>query len=94
MPTVVLEAMSYSLPIIVTDTGATTEMVDQQNGYIIEKSSVKSLKDAISQYFVLNENARQRLSEKSYQRVQENFTWSVVARKHLELFIKLASTNS
>ncbi|MBV6453109.1 MAG: Glycosyltransferase Gtf1 [Bacteroidia bacterium] len=94
MPTVVLEAMSYSLPIIVTDTGATTEMVDQQNGYIIEKSSVKSLKDAISQYFVLNENARQRLSEKSYQRVQENFTWSVVAREHLELFIKLASTNS
>jgi glycosyltransferase involved in cell wall biosynthesis len=94
MPTVVLEAMSYSLPIIVTDTGATTEMVDQQNGYIIEKSSVISLKDAISQYFVLNENMRKRLSEKSYQRVQENFTWPVIARKHLELFRKLTSQNS
>ncbi len=90
MPTVVLEAMSYSLPIIVTDTGATTVMVDSLNGYIIEKSDVKSLKDAISMYFVLNEQAKKRLAEQSYLRVKEKFTWPVIAQQHLELFQQMA----
>lgn len=86
MPTVVLEAMSYSLPVIVTDTGATTVMVDSLNGYIIEKSDVKSLKDAISMYFVLNEQAKKRMAEQSYMRVKEQFTWPVIAQQHLDLF--------
>ena len=86
MPTVVLEAMSYSLPVIVTDTGATTVMVDSLNGYIIEKSDVKSLKDAISMYFVLNDQAKKRMAEQSYIRVKEKFTWPVIAQQHLELF--------
>lgn len=94
MPTVVLEAMSYLLPIIVTDTGATTVMVDHQNGYIIEKSDVRSLKDAISMFFILPEDSRKRLAEKSYQRVQENFTWEVIAKKHLDLFNNLSSQNT
>jgi len=40
MPTVVLEAMSYKLPIIVSDTGATAELVDDSNGWLIEKNNV------------------------------------------------------
>jgi glycosyltransferase involved in cell wall biosynthesis len=86
MPTVVLEAMSYSLPIIVTDTGATTEMVNASNGFIIEKANVNSLKNAILQFYALPVAAKQELGEKSYLHVRNNFTWEVIARKHVALF--------
>src|SRR6185436_12668093 len=54
MPTVVLEAMAYGLPIIVTDTGATRQLVDDTNGFIVEKKSVESLKSAILKYAALH----------------------------------------
>ncbi len=90
MPTVVLEAMGYSLPIIVTDTGATTEMVDDNNGYIIEKANVKSLKNAIVQFYQLESEKKKLMSEYSYEKVKNNFTWSVVAQKHFALFKSIA----
>jgi glycosyltransferase involved in cell wall biosynthesis len=91
MPTVVLEAMSYSLPIIVTDTGATTDMVNADNGYIIEKSNVQSLKDAIKSYFDLTQSAKQQMAEQSYHKVASQFTWNIIAQKHAALFRQLAS---
>lgn len=86
MPTVVLEAMGYGLPIIVTDTGATKEQVDDSNGFIIEKKNVQSLKDAIKKYIALSEQEKKSLSEASYQKVKQKFTWQHVAQKHVELF--------
>ena len=86
MPTVVLEAMAYGMPIIVTDTGATTEMVDGANGYIIEKKDVSSLKKAIINYMNLDPAGRKLLSESSYSKVKNNFTWKIVSDKHIELF--------
>ncbi len=86
MPTVVLEAMAYSLPIIVTDTGATTEMVDDNNGYIINKADVTSLVNAIVQFYQMNPTKKKQLADYSYKKVHDNFTWSVIAQKHYELF--------
>ncbi|MBL0340389.1 MAG: glycosyltransferase family 4 protein [Bacteroidetes bacterium] len=89
MPTVVLEAMAYGMPIIVTDTGATTEMVDTTNGYIIEKKDVQSLKNAILNYINLDPEKRRSMSETSYSKVKNNFTWKIVSEKHLQLFSKI-----
>ncbi|MEP7168719.1 MAG: glycosyltransferase family 4 protein [Bacteroidota bacterium] len=86
MPTVVLEAMGYGLPIIVTDTGATRQLVDDSNGFIIEKKNVPSLKTAILQYASLNQEERKKLSETSYSKLKNNFTWTIVAQQHYELF--------
>jgi len=86
MPTVVLEAMAYGMPIVVTDTGATSELVNGENGYLIEKNNVRALKSAIQQFFQLHAEQRQQLSKKSYDKVVANFTWQVVAKKHAELF--------
>jgi len=86
MPTVVLEAMGYGLPIIVTDTGATRQLVDDTNGFIVEKKSVESLKSAILKYAALHIDERKKLSEASYNKLKNNFTWQIVAQKHFELF--------
>lgn len=91
MPTVILEAMSYGMPIIVTDTGATTELVDHTNGFIIEKNNPSALKNAIKRFYQFELEKRKALSERSVIRVEESFTWNVVAQKHFELFKDFSS---
>lgn len=91
MPTVILEAMGYGLPVIVTDTGATKQLVDETNGFIIEKKNVSSLKYAILKYAELNIDERKKLSETSYDKLKNNFTWQIVARQHYELFKTIAN---
>lgn len=94
MPTVVLEAMSYSMPIIVTDTGATSELVDSSNGHLISKNNIEELKKAIISFYNLSIEERNILGNISLVKVKNKFTWNLVAKKHLELFEKMSSFNN
>lgn len=82
MPTVVLEAMSNGLPVIVSNVGATAELVNQTNGFLIKKNSVKELKKAIVQFTKLSHKEREGLGKNSLQKVKEEFTWNKVAERH------------
>ena len=86
MPTVVLEAMASGMPIVVSDTGATAELVSSENGYLIEKNNVRALKWAIQRFYQLSPAERLKLSEASYAKVCREFTWSKIAGMHLDLF--------
>lgn len=86
MPTVVLEAMSHGLSIIVSDVGATKLMVDDSNGKLIQAGSINALVDALKWYSRLDFESRSKLSENSYVKVSENFTWEKIARDHVDLF--------
>jgi glycosyltransferase involved in cell wall biosynthesis len=89
MPTVVLEAMSYGMPVIVSDVGATSELVSTDNGYLIPKNDTGILKKTILAFYNLKEEERKRLSENSYQKVLKNFTWEKIAEKHIQVFKQL-----
>jgi glycosyltransferase involved in cell wall biosynthesis len=86
MPTVVLEAMMAGMPIIVSDTGATAEQVDQSNGFLVEAGNIRALKTAIQQLYSYTPEQRKALSEKSISKVMERFTWEKAAKQHLDLF--------
>ncbi len=92
MPTVVLEAMAGGMPIVVSDTGATSELVNSGNGFLIEKNNIRSLKSAIQQFFQLRPEQRKMLSINSYEKVCARFTWPVVAKQHAELFNTFSTT--
>ncbi|MCB0803715.1 MAG: glycosyltransferase family 4 protein [Flavobacteriales bacterium] len=47
MPTVVLEAMSRGLAVIASDVGATSELVDSQNGWLFKPGNNLELRQAI-----------------------------------------------
>lgn len=94
MPTVILEAMSYAMPVVVTDVGATAELVSEQNGFLIKKNDVSDLKKAILAFYKLNETERKKLSESSYSKVKNQFTWEKIAEKHIQLFKTLKGLNS
>jgi glycosyltransferase involved in cell wall biosynthesis len=86
MPTVVLEAMAKQLPIIVTDTGATAEQVDESNGFLIQKNNVPELKKALLKFYDLQSDKKNKMGLNSHQKVLQNFTWEKVAEKHHQLF--------
>jgi glycosyltransferase involved in cell wall biosynthesis len=91
MPTVVLEAMARSLPIIVTDVGATRELVDESNGFIVAKRNPADLARRIEQMLEMSESGRRALGRASWERVQARFTWRRVADAHMELFQSVAA---
>lgn len=86
MPTVVLEAMSYKMPVIVTDVGATAEQVSRENGYLIDKNSPEQLRDTLLHFHQLPTDKKQDLAEAARKKLEDNFTWKVVGEKHHELF--------
>lgn len=89
MPTVILEAMKYSLPILTTDVGATKVLVDEKNGWIIEKQNPPVLATALQHFMDLPKADKITLSKASFMRVSEKFKWSDVAQSHLSVFEKM-----
>lgn len=89
MPTVVLEAMGYSMPVIVSDTGATAELVGPDNGFLIPAGSVSALKQALLEFHVMPTAAKAGLAARSHAKVLERFTWPKVGQAHMDLFRSL-----
>ena len=90
MPTVILEAMAYGLPIIATDVGATCELVDERNGFLIPPGNSEALKQALLKFHALPPAAKAALASRSHAKVMERFTWPKVAEAHMDLFRSLA----
>lgn len=89
MPTVVLEAMARGLPVVVTDVGATRELVDEQNGMILPKRDPRKLADTLKRFASLPRDARASLGAASLRKVHERFTWEQVAESHYDVFRRL-----
>jgi glycosyltransferase involved in cell wall biosynthesis len=89
MPTVILEAMACNLPVIATDIGAVTTMVDADNGFVVAPASSAQLADAVRAFLALPAEARAAMSEASRRRVAEHFTWGQIARQTLAAIARL-----
>lgn len=90
MPTVVLEAMARGLPILVTDVGATRELVDGTNGEIVAKRDPDALAMAMRRMVEMGPTGRAALGGHSLEKVQRRFTWDRVADAHVEVFRQFA----
>lgn len=85
MPTVVLEAMAQARPVLVSDVGATAELVDASNGYLLPKGDVDALYAAIRDLLQRDTEQRTKLGLRSYAKVAERFAWPAVTRSTLAL---------
>ena len=93
MPTVVLEAMSWKMPVIVCDVGATAELVDAANGYLVRPGKVEDLVQSLLGYAAASLEIKLSLGNASYSRVMNQFTWKAVAARHRDLFYALLHEN-
>lgn len=84
MSIALLEAMASGLPVIVTDTGGTAELVAQgQNGEIIPWSDVPTLTRAL-QNLLNSDSLRRQMGAESRRRAMQ-FGWPVLATRYIEL---------
>ncbi len=86
MPTVVLEAMSQAKPVFVSDVGATAELVDMHNGYLLPPGNADELYNAILSFCERSPEARIKMGRYGQERVRELFSWPVVTKRFMRLF--------
>jgi len=77
----VLEAMASGLPVVVTDVGGTKELV-RENGTVVKKGSVKSLRMALKKYDEKLIKKQGKVSRK----IAEGMSWEKVGEQYLELY--------
>jgi len=81
MPNVVLEAMSYGLPVVMTTCEGSDELI-QENGFAC---SIDEFKDKIIE-LIKSPELRYSMGNMSIQLVKESFSWKRIAEKYLALF--------
>jgi glycosyltransferase involved in cell wall biosynthesis len=88
MSIALLEAMASGLPVVVTDTGGTAELVQEGlNGYIVPWADVSKLTEALTK-LVVNQEIRQRMGHES-RRIAARFSWPAITRAYLELCVRI-----
>ena len=90
MPTVVLEAMARAKPIIVSDVGASGELVSPHNGYLLPPGDADQLYNAVTAFASRSPAVHAKMGAYSYERVKEVFSWPVVVKGFERLFSEVA----
>jgi len=93
MPTVILEAMSCGLAIIATNVGATNELVDSENGWLINAPNIFEIENAIKNAIKISTENLQKMKHASLEKVKENFLWNAVIEKTILEIEKIISKN-
>jgi glycosyltransferase involved in cell wall biosynthesis len=89
LPSVVLEAMSCSLPVIVTDVRGNRDLITQgENGIIIPPKEPKKIAEAINM-LLGDKKLRQYLGENARNTIIKNYTWDIIANKMLNYYESL-----
>ena len=88
-PTVVLEAMSSGLPVLVSDIEAHNNFIeDGKNGILVEKGSSDDVAKKIE--ILLNDvNLRTQLGNNARKSIEKKFTWDILSKKFEKIYEKL-----
>jgi glycosyltransferase involved in cell wall biosynthesis len=79
LPLVLLEAMAFGLPCVVSDAGGAREAVrDGVNGFVVEPGSAPALEEGIERLFASPE-LRARMGESSRRIAEQEFEGSMAA---------------
>lgn len=84
MPTVILEAMACKCSIIATDVGATSCLVSEKNGWLIQPRDVYSLEKSIVNAIKISLEEMNEKQNNSQNIIKGKYTWDITT----DLFIK------
>lgn len=88
MPLGILEALSYGLPVLVTEGTNVTNFVSKYQAGFVCDNDADSIANAIEKAVSERENFR-TLSTSAINLVKENFDWALIARKAVEDYRKI-----
>ncbi len=83
---VALEAMAAKSPVVVSDTGGLSEIVDHDvTGFKVYPNNPESLAWGITK-ILLDENYRNYIRENAYKKVQEKYDWQKIAQQTKQIY--------
>lgn len=88
LPISILEAMSYSLPILSTNVGGIPEIVSDDNGKIIEPGNKEQLWKAIEFFIHADKNQLKEMGKHSFKKVKPHLP-NEVKKSLIELYQKI-----
>jgi len=89
MSIALLEAMACGLPVVVTNTGGTAELVQENvNGFVVPWADIQALTEHLF-LLVKDRQLRQRFGEASRQTAMK-FSWIAMSQRYLELCFQIA----
>jgi glycosyltransferase involved in cell wall biosynthesis len=90
-PNVILEAMASGLAIIATDVGAVSELVNSNNGWLVQAFQQKELEQALIS--AITENNLMDKKKNSFLLIEKKFNWNQIIQKTLSLIKNTLKTN-
>lgn len=89
----ILEYMTLSKPIVATDAGACSELVDEDNGLLVPPGDPVTLAAALMR-LGSDRELRDRMGRCSYKRACEQFNWTLAVEEWSSLFESVAAQTS
>jgi glycosyltransferase involved in cell wall biosynthesis len=87
MSNCLLESMARGLAIIATDVGGTRELMDERNGFIVDKENVEQIREALEKLYK-DRSLVEKMGNASRERVRD-FGWDKIADQYIELYKKV-----
>lgn len=88
-PMSTLEALSCETPVVATDTGGITEIIENyKNGILVPPNNAPRLAEAI-QYLLENKNVRKKFGEEGRHRIAKNFSSEIVIKRICKLYSEM-----
>lgn len=84
MPNVILEAMANGLTVVATDVGATSVLVNNQNGYLLQSGSCKQLIQTINKICTSSTDEIDSKKIKSLELIKKHFVWQNLSENLLK----------
>ena len=79
------EAMACGLPIIGSNIGGIPDLVDKENGILVEPGNIDEIKNAILKMKVSKE-MRIKMAEANRKKILECYAWEKIAKMHLSVY--------
>lgn len=90
----IIEAMAMELPVVATNVGGISELVQNKlSGILIESKNAKALSDAII-YMIKNPEDAKKMGKKGRELVVKNFSFETMISKHEKLYAELLNKDS
>ncbi len=82
------EAMSLGKPVIMTNAGGCTELIDETSGIVVPLKNYKAIGNAITE-LADNDTLRKKMGEKAKERIQNIYNIKRTVKETLDLYTKL-----
>lgn len=89
LPIVLLEAAVASLPVVCTDVGGNTDIINENTGRVIESGSIRQLTKAMLEIEQLPVDQRKLMGSNSAKFVTENFELTKIVDNWVDLYLSL-----